>query len=72
MSTGQRLRVAVWCTTIATLAGCAAGSPASEFCLIYEPIYVSAGDSEATVEQAMRNNAAWLAICDATNPESGD
>ena len=46
-----------------TLAGCATVSPASDFCLIYEPVYVSGEDTAETVRQVMRNNAAWAELC---------
>lgn len=51
------------------LAGCAGGSPATgDFCLLYEPVYVSQEDTAETVRQAMRNNAVWQALCDADPP----
>lgn len=57
---------AIGCAAILALpAACANGSPgAGDFCLIYEPVYVSPSDSEETVGQVMRNNAAWVELCD--------
>ena len=47
------------------LDACATALPGlSEFCLIYEPVYVSTQDTGETVRQVMRNNAAWEALCD--------
>ena len=45
------------------LTSCASVSPVSDFCLIYEPVYVSDDDTEETVRQVMLNNAAWEEIC---------
>lgn len=51
-------------TILVALAACASDSRAvSDFCLIYEPVYVSDSDSAETVDQVMRNNAAWNALC---------
>jgi hypothetical protein len=47
-----------------TLAGCVSVSPASDFCLIYEPVYVAGGDTAETVRQVMRNNASWVELCE--------
>lgn len=56
-------------TMLATLAACASDSPVgSDFCLIYEPVYVADSDSVETVGQVMRNNAAWAALCE---PDQG-
>lgn len=63
---------AIGCAAIPiTLAACAGDSPArSDFCLIYEPVYVSDRDSGETIAQVMRNNAAWVALC-GPDPGSG-
>lgn len=50
---------------------CATASPgAGDFCLIYEPVYVSEQDTAETVRQVMRNNAAWVTLCEV--PEDGE
>lgn len=51
--------------TVALLSGCAAGSPGS-FCMLYEPVYTHAGDTEETRGQADVNNALWWSLCDQT------
>ena len=45
------------------LTGCAMNSPADDYCLIYEPVYVSNEDTAETVTQVMRNNAVWKELC---------
>jgi len=66
MSRRQTARGVACATTLIMLAGCAGDSPAvSDFCVLYEPVYVSQDDTAETVRQAMRNNAVWQALCDA-------
>ncbi len=55
-----------------TLTGCGGASPVNDFCLIYEPVYVSKDDSDETVRQTMRNNVAWEALCAGTRRRSRD
>ena len=51
--------------TLTMLTACATGSPGSSgFCDIYEPVYTSPEDTEETLRQVTRNNAAWLELCD--------
>lgn len=35
-----------------------------DFCLIYEPITLSAKDTPETMTQVLRNNVAWEALCE--------
>ncbi|MGM0423278.1 MAG: hypothetical protein ACQEQL_09315 [Pseudomonadota bacterium] len=42
--------------------GCAAVS-AAEFCTVYQPVYSTTQDTEATRLQIDRNNAVWLEFC---------
>lgn len=49
---------------LTTLSACGTSSPVRDFCLIYEPIYHSPADTEETRQQADRNNAAWLELCE--------
>lgn len=57
-------RAAVCAAILFTAGACASDSAAtSEFCLIYEPVYVARRDTAETVRQIMRNNAAWEALC---------
>ncbi len=53
------------------LAACASDLPESDFCLIYEPVYVAGEDTPQTVEQVMRNNAVWVELCDRKNGAAG-
>ncbi len=53
----------MWLITLTMLTSCVGNIPASEFCLIYEPVYVSDDDTEETVRQVMLNNAAYDEIC---------
>lgn len=65
MCRNRNNRATVCAGILLTLGACATASPgASEFCLIYEPVYVSDRDTGETVAQVMRNNAAWEALCD--------
>jgi hypothetical protein len=48
------------------LTGCATSTsaPQSDFCLIYEPVYVDRTlDTPETLQQVDRNNAAYEAVC---------
>ncbi len=61
----RRTRRAAACVmTMLMLAGCASDLPESDFCLVYEPVYVAGEDTAETVEQVMRNNGAWVALCE--------
>ena len=42
--------------------GCATTSR-SDFCDIYQPVYMTPQDTEATKKQIDKNNAVWLALC---------
>ena len=44
------------------LNGCATASRAS-FCDIYQPVYMTREDTEATKKQIDKNNAVWVALC---------
>jgi hypothetical protein len=49
-----------------SLTGCATSTsaPQSDFCLIYEPVYVDRqNDTPETLQQVDRNNAAYEAVC---------
>lgn len=45
------------------LSACARGL-SGDFCMIYEPVYISPEDSEETLKQVDKNNAAWLEMCE--------
>ena len=49
--------------TLLLQSGCATGSRAS-FCEIYQPVYMTPQDTEATKKQIDKNNAVWLALCE--------
>ncbi len=36
---------------------------AGDFCLIYQPVYTAATDTERTKEQVDSNNAVWVESC---------
>ncbi len=59
-------RLAIAFVILAILSGCAGSSsvPTNSYCLIYEPVFTHEDDTEVTVMQVTRNNAAWLAICE--------
>lgn len=46
------------------LSACVSSLPVSSFCYIYEPIYMSEADTEATKKQIDINNSVWLELCD--------
>lgn len=50
-----------------SLMGCATSTSApqrSDFCLIYQPVYVDrTNDTPETLQQVDRNNAAYEAVC---------
>ena len=47
----------------AAAGGCATNSPGASFCDIYQPVYMSRKDTEATKKQIDGNNAVWVALC---------
>ncbi len=67
-----RLAATLAIACVWTLAGCA-GMTASRgqtslplavpACVVFEPIYWSAGDTDETIKQAKVHNAKWLSLC---------
>ena len=62
------MRLTMLLATVALLNGCASASPASDYCMIYEPIYSSMEDTEETYRQINRENAKYLAVCEGLKP----
>src|SRR3546814_4540443 len=56
------VRATVCGAILLTVTSCATNSPASDFCLIYRPVYTSAQDTEETRLQVDENNAAFEAL----------
>ena len=46
------------------LSGCTTNLPASNFCLIYKPVYTSDQDTQWTIDQVVLNNAVWVELCE--------
>ncbi len=45
------------------LGGCATNTPASDYCLLYQPVYSHADDTEQTKIQIDGNNAVYDELC---------
>jgi hypothetical protein len=45
------------------LSSCACPLPTSDFCLIYQPIYLSKDDSLPTMRSVVKHNEVWESIC---------
>lgn len=46
-----------------SVSGCANGIAGSNYCDIYEPVYITAEDSEITKMQVDRNNVVYDELC---------
>lgn len=61
---GWLIKVAALLGILLLAASCAKNTPASDYCLLYRPIYSSPQDTEETLRQIDDNNVVYDTLCD--------
>lgn len=61
---GVLIKLGLLLTILILLASCAKNTPASDYCLLYRPIYSHPSDTEETLRQIDGNNIVYDALCD--------
>ncbi len=60
----KRCRQGILCVVVTILLSACAKNLDGDFCLLYEPVYSSAQDTEETQKQIDNNNVVWEVLCE--------